>query len=441
MSATPVMALSPSRANKFVCTFVTVPLKLLYAVLRNPEYVFLSVLAAMMFRPPDLATLPIDRIGFGLLLAVVGLRMLLRWDLVRLSAASLPMLALLSLGLWAVLSQPYDAKAWSVFAAKWIVPIFLFHIAGTVFSTNAALQKLKWFSIAVLFYLSLTAICWLAGAYALIFPKFILDEGIGIHFDRARGPFLQAVANGVCLNTLGVFALHWWERKQLGAIVAIPLLLTTPLALLATKTRAVWLAAGLSLLLVILFGTKRSRRLAVIVTLIAGLGLSAAWLADKSLANLSDRLTDRSPVEFRMQMYRAGWEMAIEKPFLGWGSEANIQPELSKRILDFRPEYYVFHNTYLELAVQHGMLGLALYAWLFFCFFRLRSRPEDGFAFGQGFDTVWRISLCIYLINASVVVMNYQFLNGYLFAIAGILATRNKALFGQGGSDAGRVSL
>ena len=39
--------------------------------------------------------------------------------------------------------------------------------------------------------------------------------------------------------------------------------------------------------------------------------------------------------------------------------------------------------------------------------------------------------LGVYLFNASAVVMNYQFVNGFLFTIAGILAAQNSAQRGN----------
>lgn len=100
----------------------------------------------------------------------------------------------------------------------------------------------------------------------------------------------------------------------------------------------------------------------------------------------------------------------------------------SPRLSSFHPEYYIFHNTYLQLGVQHGALGVLLYIWLFVVLFRLGARPNCGstereYPFGPGFRLMWRIMLCVYLLNATVVVMNYQFLNGYMFTIAGILAS------------------
>jgi O-antigen ligase len=129
-------------------------------------------------------------------------------------------------------------------------------------------------------------------------------------------------------------------------------------------------------------------------------------------------------------MYRAGWQMFTEKPLIGWGSEANVQPEIAKRISSFSAEYYVFHNTYLELAVQRGLIGLGLYTWLFVALFRFGGKTPDGESreqlFGRGFGFAWDVILCVYLLNASAVVMNYQFLNGYVFTIAGILVARKR---------------
>ena len=85
-------------------------------------------------------------------------------------------------------------------------------------------------------------------------------------------------------------------------------------------------------------------------------------LLQTGMEDLRARLQDRSPVEFRIEMYQAGWQMFTEKPLIGWGGDYNVQPEIAKRISSFHSEIYVFHNTYLELAVQRGLLGLGLYA-------------------------------------------------------------------------------
>src|SRR5258705_12949891 len=149
------------------------------------------------------------------------------------------MLALLLLGLTSVLTKPYDPQAWSLLAAKWIVPFALFHLAGIVFRDHGSLRKLEIFALVVLAYLTATSILYLAGTKSLIFPRFILDQSLGIHADRARGPFLQAVANGMSLNILGILAISLAQKQR---TVVFLLWLALPMAVLATMTRAVWIA-------------------------------------------------------------------------------------------------------------------------------------------------------------------------------------------------------
>jgi len=405
--------------------------KALYAPVAAPDLIFLAALAAMLFRPPDLQAFPFDRVAFLALLTVVAVRLVVLRERLRTYSATWPMLALLLLGLRGVTAQAYQAQNWSLLAAKWIVPVALFHVAGSVFGDDTALRRLEMFSIATLFYLTATSVFFLFDLRSLIFPRFILDEGIGIHADRARGPFLQAVANGVSLNLLGLLALHSFDRKRLGRVLCCLLLVGVPLALLATRTRAVWLAAAVSVALLAAFAsTARLRRAGWMFAALAIAGL-AIFLAYRASSNdFAERIADRSPVDFRLDMYRAGWQMFTEKPLKGWGSEGRIQPEVARRISNFHPEYYLFHNTYLELAVERGLIGLGLYAWLMLCFFQLRKVPAgsyDGeYSFlGRRFRQLWPLLLLVYLLNASAVVMNYQFVNGLMFTLAGILSAQN----------------
>jgi O-antigen ligase len=405
----------------------------LHALMDSPSLLFVGTLTIMLFRPPDVQFYSLDRIALALLIFVVLLRALaLRQPLWVAGPVTWPMLALLLLGLWGVLSQPYEADNWSLFAAKWVVPFALYHLAGFVFDDAASLRKFEIFALVVLGYLSVIAVLFLLDAKSFIFPRYILDESLGIHVDRARGPFLQAVANGVTLNLLGLIALDSFRRRRLRGLTAFLFFIALPLAVLATKTRAVWIAfAGSIMALISLSSSLRVRRACMGLTLAGGVGLLLVVSLGEVSTSLGDRVQERGPVEFRMGMYRAGWEMFLEKPIFGWGAKP-VQEELAKRISDFHPPIYLFHNTYLEIAVEHGSLGLALYAWMFFDLYRLGRRridadvsPDEIFL-DRSFREIWPVLVTVYLINASLVVMNYQFVNGLLFTIAGMLASQNR---------------
>lgn len=410
----------------------------LHALVAAPAALFLVTLAVMLFRPPDLQFYWLDRIAFLVLLFVVFLRsMVLRRPVAIAVPALWPMAALVLLGLGSLLAHRYDAESWSVFAAKWVVPFALYHLAGLVFDNPVSLRRFETFALVVLGYLCLIAILFLFGAKEWIFPRYILDESVGIHADRARGPFLQAVANGVTLTLLGLIALDSFRRKRLRGLSALIFLIALPLAILATQTRAVWLSfAGCILTLILFSPSKRVRRACLLVILAGGIGLLAALSFDSTNASFFDRLEERSPVEFRVVMYRTGLEMFMEKPLTGWGL-GDLQPEMAKRVNEFHQPAFYFHNTYLEIGVQHGLVGLMLYLWIVVDLFRLGSRrrphlaSKDGGFLDTQFRSMWPVLVAVYLFNGSFVVMNYQFVNGLLFTIAGILAAQNRQVDAQ----------
>jgi O-antigen ligase len=421
---------SPFSQHKPAIRFFILPLRLFQLWVSLPTAMFLLALTAMLFRPPDLKTFPIDRIAFFSLVLLLAVRVSLRLGYLRTYPASGPLLGLMLIGGVRVLSQPYDSQAWSVFAAKWVVPCVFFHIAGLVFYDGRSLRKLEIFFLIVLAYLTAISVFSILNLQSVIIPRFITDQGIGIHGDRARGPFLQAVANGLCLNLLGLLALDSFRRKKVSGMFAAILFLTVPVALLATKTRAVWIASVLSVLCLMFFGSMLKLRrvaLAWCVLALIGSGLMLLYRADQD--SIAQRAMDRSPVDFRSEMYSAGWEMFLEKPVLGWGNEHDIQAQVEKRVSSFRPEYYVFHNTFLELGVERGLLGLGLYIWLVISLFRLAKKgainnePDRPFS-SPHFRKLWPLLLGVYLLNAGAVVMNYQFVNAILFTIAGILAAQ-----------------
>lgn len=405
----------------------------LHALIAAPALLFLATLALMLFHPPDFNFHSLDRVAFGLLIVVVLLRIcLLRQPLEFRAPVTWPMLALVLLAFYGVVSQPNDAETWSLFAAKWLVPFALYHLAAYIFNDPHSLRKFETFSLIVLAYLSLTAIFFMIDARQFILPHYILDEGLGYHADRARGPFLQAVANGVTLNLLGLVALNSFRRKRLRGVLAVLFLGALPLAIVATKTRAVWLSFGLSILGLLFFSpSRRLRRACLCFVLAGGMGLGAVVALSDGNTSLCDRLEERGPVIFRMEIYQAGWEMFLQKPLAGWGA-TDMQTELSKRISDFHQEQFFFHNTYLEIVVQYGLAGLLLYLWIVVDLFRLgrsRNRPvsssQSGFLDPQ-FRALWPLLLGVYLLNASFVVMNYQFVNGFLFTLAGLLVAQNR---------------
>jgi len=404
----------------------------LFFLITAPSLLFFATLTAMLFRPPDLHFYNLDRVALVLLVGSVMLRVfVLRQSVLVVEKVTLPLLLLIVMGLLELFLRPSEVQDWSTFAAKWLVPFVLYHIGQLVFTETKSLKQLESFLLLVLAYLSLMAVFFLLDAKDFIFPRFILDESLGIHADRARGPFLQAVANGVSLIFLSLVALDSYRRGRLRSVFALAFVLAIPAAILATKTRSVWISfAAVVVGLWIFSGSRKVRHACAYLTVGAILAASATCLVCLRDASFGDRLSERSPVEFRFSMYRVGWEMFLEKPLFGWQAD-DIQPELAKRVAGFHQEQFFFHNSYLEVAVNYGAVGLALYLWVFWDLFRVGTKaklemPSDRYFLDQKFRSFWPVLVGVYLFNASFVVMNYQFVNGLLFTLAGILAMQKR---------------
>ncbi len=404
------------------------PLRILIA---NPALLFLAALTAMLLRHPDVSFYEIDRVAFALLVAGVMIRAVVqRKMIVKVERITWPMVALTLLAMASIAGEPFDHETWSLLASKFIVPFTLFHLAGSVFTEEKSFRQFEVFSYFVLAYLTFTAIAFLIGAKSLIFPRFILDENLGFHADRARGPLLQAVANGVSLNMLGLIVLHAYRRRSIRGVKVVLVLAALPVAVLATMTRAVWLSFAASALLLSSQSNSRTlRKLRFAALLLAVAALGVVVTCTGLGGTLSDRLQEQGPVDYRQAVYAGGWEMFLERPLTGWGFH-HMPLELPLHVSGYSEKVLYPHNTYLELLVEHGLLGLAIYLWLMFELWKVGrgSVPRNERHGFLNFDLhrMWPLFLGIFWLNASMVVMSYQFVNGLLFTLGGMLAAQKR---------------
>jgi O-antigen ligase len=418
-------------AEEFTVRAAKVALYPLHALISAPCLLFLAALAAALLRHPDVTFYEIDRVAFALLVVGVAARaVLLRQPLFLAERATWPMIGLTLLALASVAGRPFDNETWCLLAAKFLVPFTMFHLARLVFADEERFRQFEVFALIVLAYLSFTAIAFLVGANSLIFPRFILDVSLGHHADRARGPLLQAVANGVSLTLLGLLVLHAYRRGSLRGAKVVLVLASVPVAILATMTRAVWLSFAAAVVTLILRCEKCTRRRACLgLIVVAGVGLALVMSLSGWGAALSDRLEERGPLDYREAVYAGGWKMFLERPLTGWGFN-RMPAELPKHVSGYQEKVLYPHNTYLELLVEHGVVGLALYLWLMCELWRLGrgavpANERVGFL-NQNFHRLWPILLGVYWLNAAMVVMSYQFVNGLLFMMAGMLAAQRR---------------
>src|SRR5262249_20850075 len=158
-----------------------------------------------------------------------------------------------------------------------VTPFLMFLVAPIAFRERRQRDILLSFLVGLGAYLSLTTLFERIGLDALIFPRYILDPGVGIHVERGRGPFAEAVTNGFALYMCVVasaIAYRQWRgsaRAYLAASVGLLCLVGVVLSL----QRSVWAAALVATLITLLtLGGYRRGALKLALPIIAAVGIA-----------------------------------------------------------------------------------------------------------------------------------------------------------------------
>jgi putative inorganic carbon (HCO3(-)) transporter len=249
-----------------------------------------------------------------------------------------------------------------------LLPFMIFLVVPVAFATERQRRILLGSLVAVGGYLAVTALLERLKLTALVFPRYINDPNVGTHFGRARGPFVEAGADGLALFACAVaagIALTLWRHRWQRVCAAIVVVLA-PVGLLLTVTRSVWLAAVVGTFLAVVT-TPGLRRFLVPI---AVAGVTAVLLSFALIPGVAkqarDRQSDQGSVQERQNTTAAGLRMVADRPLVGFGwDRGNDRIDPYFRLdpnIPLKGEAAGFHNIYLQYAVNLGLVGLGL--WL-----------------------------------------------------------------------------
>lgn len=344
----------------------------------------------------------------------------------------------------------------------YFVPFLLYFILRSSQLEGKLLKPVFFLLVLLGLYFNLTAFLEIAKLWSLVFPKFIGDPSIGIHFGRARGPLLQSVRFGICLIAcwipiviFGLWARPLSKASLVGMLVSLPLSFG---AVFLTYTRSVWmgLAAVIGLLtLTLLNGVPRRFAIfgmmsgCVLIGLIKGPDL-VAFKREFSAAET------RESTYMRAAFAYVSIEMIKDRPVTGFGFnqfQVYNLPYLSDRSTDIRIESirgYVHHNSYLSLLVDLGIVGFALYAFVVFTASRESWHLWRAIALPRwvrGLGLAALAVTAVHLIQMMFHEVSFSSVeNGFLFAAYGLVLSAKRAYcYGAGyvdrvGDKGGRAS-
>ena len=248
-----------------------------------------------------------------------------------------------------------------------IEPFLLFIVAPAAFSTPRQRRILLVTLTVIGAYLGLLAIFEVLGPHRLVVPTYINDQFLGIHSGRARGPFLEAGADGLALFTGGVaatvlFAQVASRRVRVLLIAVIGLCL---LGILLSETRQVWVGAAAGVVAATAVSPRLRRLLPVGVVIGAAL-LAAVYFSTPALqAQLKSRTGDQRSLWDRENSDAAALRMFEARPLVGFGWFEF--PAEGVRFYHVAGKYPLtsvtqVHNVALSNAAELGALGVG--AWL-----------------------------------------------------------------------------
>ncbi len=328
----------------------------------------------------DLGPLPLtlDRLWLGVLIAVYAVQLVLGrldrkpWGSVEFILAAFLAVLLVSMFThdWRLDAPGKISPLW-LLVAGYLTPAVLYFLARDARITERSLAG-TYAALALLgAYLALTALAEASQQWWAVFPRYIADPKLGIHFGRARGPLLQSHSLGFYLAVCLLCTWAWLRTRtsrpgQLAVFLLIPLFLA---AIFFTYTRCVWLGAGLAALVVLGLSLQGAwRPLALTAAFAAALVVAlVGWDDIMGLQREAGSVAARDSVSQRGAFTYVSWKMFLDRPLLGVGfgqfTDAKL-PYLSDRSTGLYLEairVQPHHNTFLSLLTEVGLVGLLLY--------------------------------------------------------------------------------
>ncbi len=357
---------------------------------------------------------------------------LFKWTLLEYSMLLFVLLALISM----FRADTSDFKIIALFTG-YIFPFSMFYMSQSIYDNREKIEGLIKFMIIVGIYLSFTSICEHFSIASLVFPKYIMNPGIGIHFGRARGPFAQAAVNGTMLGfalSSSFYFLLNPVRKNLWIACSLVLLALLPLAILFTYTRAAWMG-GLLVFIMVLFFAIKERKITYIIILVilclAGVIVAPFILTEDTVVTAFERLYEYSPVRDRFYLYTISFNMFLDHPFFGIGFNrfSSAQQAYYKDVDSawFRYVGLDSHNTFTTILAEVGITGALLILFIYLSILSRSMKVYKRVREARGLVVMFWGYAIVYIVNSMFIEMRYaEIVNTLFFILAGAICRMEK---------------
>jgi len=184
---------------------------------------------------------------------------------------------------------------------------------------------------------------------------------------------------------LSIYVLTKLPHKTKFLLVVLIILLTV--GMVATFSRALWIAVLLSSLIILFSARQRITTYPRIIMLVAGTSLiimlflqshmsnafqikDAIFTRTMSIINMRKNIQDDTLL-IRLIEFRYAWEKITNNPLLGIGFGSSYRPNIFGNVNYERNTSGTFvHSGYLAIQLKMGLLGTIVFIWMMSTFFR-----------------------------------------------------------------------
>jgi O-antigen ligase len=249
-----------------------------------------------------------------------------------------------------------------------------------------------------------------------LFQAFVLGAGVAGattvgNFLAGRSLYVYEERYGAGLfdpNELGLtlsmaIPLAWMLALRGGSIATvqfnrfvIPIL---AFAALLTASRSALVSLVVALFAIILTATSLRVGQQLVLAIVAPVAAYSAWVMIPMgvMVRLSTVGAEMSGLNNRADLWRVGYQVFVNSPFAGVGVGAFPTATQSTRL-----DAEVAHNTFVTVAVESGMIGLALFGLLFL------TTLSIALHFTGVERRVWLIVILTWVIGASTLSWDYK---------------------------------
>lgn len=324
----------------------------------------------------------------------------------------------------------------------YLFPFTVFALMLHGFDRERDFKRLAVFFAVLSVYLTFTGWCEQFDIRALIFPRFINDPSVGIHWGRVRGPFVMSAAMGLALTYCFFSNLVLARNVEHGRWTLYALNTLMLPVIFWTKTRSVWLSWLLCMLIWAVYARRRTTRVVFVSLLLAAALLVAVINMENFLSPDRSRggLTDTEPLLLRIGLAQMTWEMVKEHPLVGvgFGHFRDHAPAFAR---DPSSPFFAFgssameHNNLLSIVAETGIVGLVLYVLLAAYLIRLsvrlyRTLPPGlpGFISRDAVVLYWILAAAYFVDGTFRETSDNPFANSLFFGLSAVPAALNVLL-------------